>query len=100
MPLAIAAPRILVKTKPGLTSAQLPFGGTTLAFRATPLFASAGRMQGITAPSTWYALEPATTLDSCHPWDMCHSLLQTGFGIAGAAGVEFAEPDFQQRWTI
>src|SRR6516225_6132615 len=31
-------------------------------------------------------------------WDVCHSLLQQGFGVAGVPAPEFAEPDLEQQW--
>jgi hypothetical protein len=34
-----------------------------------------------------------------HSWDKCHDLVRRGFGIAGAAAAEFAEPDLEQQWV-
>jgi hypothetical protein len=99
MPIAIDAPRILVKTRAGLPTTPLALGAAAGRFTATPLFHSIGLGQGIAAPSTWYALTPATPLDGGNPWDMCHAALQSGLGIAGPP-VEFAEPDFRQQWII
>jgi hypothetical protein len=85
MPIATAAPRILVKAKPGVPGAQLAFGGASHDFTAVPIYQPAAGMQGVVAPSAWYALEPAMGLDAAHPWDMCHALMQDGFGITRRA---------------
>jgi len=97
MPIAIDASRILVKTRAGLPTASLALGAAAQRFTATTLFHSIGQGLGIVAPSTWYSLTPATPFDGRNPWDLCHALLQSGLGVAGAAP-EFAEPDFQQQW--
>ncbi len=98
MPIAIDAPRILVKTRAGLPTEPMALGAAAQRFTATPLFQSIGQGQGIVASSAWYVLSPATSLDGGNPWDLCHTLLQGGFGVAGPAA-EFAEPDFRQQWA-
>jgi hypothetical protein len=95
----VTAPRILVKTRAGLPAARITFGATTHQFTANPLFHSIGNGMGMTAPTTWHVLTPAVALDGGNPWDLCHALMRDGFGMAGAPTPEFAEPDFQQRWT-
>jgi hypothetical protein len=93
-------PRILVKAAPGLTQTKLTFGAATVAFTAEPLFRSIGShgVLGAAAGDTWYVLEAKDAVDSLNPWDVCHSLMAQGFGVAGAAAPKFAEPDIEQKW--
>jgi hypothetical protein len=98
-------PRILVKAAPGLSETKLTFGAATIPFTVEPLFKSIGSHAalGAAADDVWYVLTPPK--DSCavqnaaqNPWDVCHKLLQDGFGIAGAPSPKFAEPDIEQQW--
>ena len=101
MPVAMGANRILVKAPAGLAGASLAVGGGSAAFTVEPLFTSIAQPSGLAAAaaSVWQVLTPNTTaLAGASPWDVCHQLLDGGFGLAGAPPVEFAEPDFQQRW--
>jgi Subtilase family len=100
--------RLLVKTKPGVPEARLRIGKATLHFKAEPLFRSIGVTRGrmaAAAPATWHVLAAdtgeglAAPTDLETPWDLCHRLVSSGLGIAGA-DVEFAEPDLQQRWPV
>ena len=92
--------RILVKAKPGLPVAQLTFGAAAVPFAATPLFRSIGPPPGLGAAAgdVWQILTPAAALEGENSWDICHSLLRQGFGVAGAGAPAFAEPDLQQQW--
>ena len=92
--------RILVKAKPGLTAPQLTFGAAAVTFAATPLFRSIGPQPelGAAAGNVWQILTPPPGFAEENDWDVCHSLLQQGFGVAGAGAPEFAEPDLQQQW--
>src|SRR5690349_14630594 len=92
--------RILVKAPPGLTQVHLTFGAAPVTFEATKLFSSIAPTPalGAAAASIWHILTPPPGFAAENPWDACHSLLQQGFGIAGAGAPEFAEPDLEQRW--
>jgi Subtilase family len=93
-------PRILVKAAPGLSSARLSFGATPVTFTVTPLFKSIAppKAPGATAANTWQILTPPPGFAEENAWDVCHSLLQQGFGVAGVPAPEFAEPDLEQQW--
>jgi len=92
--------RILVKAAPGLPSARLAFGAASVSFTVRPLFQSIapGPGPGAAAADTWQILTPPAGFAEDNAWDVCHSLLQQGFGVAGAAAPAFAEPDFEQQW--
>ena len=93
-------PRILVKATPGLTASQLQFGAAAVPFTVTPLFKSIGPQPtlGAVADNVWQVLTPPPGFAEENSWDVCHALLQQGFGVAGASPPEFAEPDLQQQW--
>jgi len=93
-------PRILVKAAPGLSSARLSFGASPVTFTVTPLFKSIAppKAPGATAANTWQILTPPPSFAEANAWDVCHSLLQQGFGVAGVPAPEFAEPDLEQQW--
>ena len=93
-------PRILVKAAPGLSETKLTFGAASVPFDVERLFSSIGSPSalGATAADVWYVLKPKAEIDGQNPWDICHSLLQQGLGVAGAAAPKFAEPDIEQRW--
>lgn len=106
MAIASATQKLLVKTAAGLP-ARFSFGATS--FRVEPLFTSIGRPMAPAAAGggTWHVLTTAdgtaTTADGTagqNPWDLCHQILQGGLGFRGAPAVEFAEPDWQQRWVV
>jgi Subtilase family len=94
--------RILVKTALGLPSAQLMSGVASVNFTVSPLFTSIGRQPalGAAAGDFWQILTPTTDLTDQNAWDICHALLQQGFGIAGVPTPKFAEPDLQQQWIM
>src|SRR5437016_2140811 len=98
----MAVQRILVKAAPGLPSAQLTLGAAAVAFTVAPLFKSIGppppAALGAATADVWHVLTPPAALAEENAWDLCHSLLQQGFGIAGAPAPRFAEPDLAQRW--
>src|SRR5262249_8142344 len=93
-------PRILVKAAPGLSSARLNFGAPPLTFTVTPLFQSIAPLEalGATTANPWQILPPPPSFAEANAWDVCHSLLQQGFGVAGVPAPEFAEPDLEQQW--
>jgi hypothetical protein len=92
--------RILVKAAPGVTAAQLTFGASAVSFKATPLFSSIGSQPalGAAAGEVWYVLAPPQGFAGENSWDLCHSVVQQGLGLAGAPAPIFAEPDFEQKW--
>jgi hypothetical protein len=96
----MTAQRILVKATPGLPGAQLSFGAASVNFSISPLFESIGQQPGLGAASgdVWQILTPPPGFAEANDWDVCHALLQQGFGIAGAPAASFAEPDLQQQW--
>ena len=94
-------PRILVKAAPGLSATKLTFGAAAVPYTVTPLFESIGAHGGLgaAADDVWYVLAPAADAGSVeNPWDVCHQLLQSGFGVAGPPP-KFAEPDLEQKWV-
>src|SRR5258707_14762783 len=53
---------------------------------------------GAAAAATRQILTPPPGFAGENAWDICHSLLQQGFGVAGAPAPKFAEPNLQQQW--
>jgi Subtilase family len=96
----MAMQRILVKAKPGLTTSQLSFGAAPVTFTVAPLFKSIGQqpLPGAVADDVWQILTPQAEIAGENIWDVCHALLQQGFGVAGASIPSFAEPDLEQHW--
>jgi subtilisin family serine protease len=96
----VAIQRILIKAAPGLPSAQLSFGAAAVKFTIAPLFRSIGQQPALGAAATdvWQILTPTSELSEQNAWDVCHSLMQQGFGVVGAPAPKFAEPDLQQQW--
>jgi hypothetical protein len=92
MPAAVSTQRILVKARSGLDGAAFSLGGSPITFQAELLFESIGRGSafGAVPDKTWYVLTPAIALDEPNIWDLCHSLVRDGFGVAAGAP-EFAE---------
>jgi Subtilase family len=92
--------RILVKAAPGLSAPQLSFGASAVPFAAKPLFSSIGAQTalGAAAGEVWYVLTPPPGFAEDNVWDVCHSLVQQGLGVAGAFAPTFAEPDIEQQW--
>jgi hypothetical protein len=71
-----------------------------MSLRLEPLFPKLGKtsVSGMTSQPIWYLSELSDDVEPSELWDLCHQLQGgTGRGFA-ANGVEFAEPDFQQRW--
>ena len=92
--------RILVKAAPGLAVPRLSFGASPVTFKATRLFESidAQPALGAAGGEVWHILTPPPGFAEANGWDICHSLMQQGFGVAGAPAPTFAEPDLEQRW--
>jgi hypothetical protein len=92
--------RILVKAAPGLAASRLTFGASAVEFKVTRLFESidAQPALGAAADDVWHVLTPPAGFAEANSWDICHSLMQQGFGVAGVPAPKFAEPDIEQRW--
>lgn len=95
-------PRLLVKlhTAP-IQAASFAFGNTELKVTFQPLFEnipSTTVALGVAPPSQWYIMSTHETGGEVNAWDLCHHLVQQGFGVVGLASVEFAEPDLEQQW--
>lgn len=94
--------RILVKIPIGLPRPSIKLDAGTIQFDLEPLFTSIGQTGALAAVGapTWHVLTPAAPVGDAHAWDVCHHLMQEGFGIGGAGAVEFAEPDLVQQWLV
>ena len=94
----MATQRILVKAASGLRGAQLTLGAAAVNFTVSPLFKSIGQQAalGATSADVWQILTPPPGFAEENAWDVCHSLMQQGIGIAGTS--TFAEPDLEQQW--
>src|ERR1700730_7778844 len=104
-------PRLLVKlpavpagaaTKGfGLAPARLRFNGKPIDVQFERLFrsipAATGAMAAV-APGEWYVVSAVATGAEGNVWDLCHSLVREGFGVAGLDRASFAEPDLEQSW--
>src|SRR6476646_1692181 len=93
-------PRILVKAAPGLAVSSLSFGAAPVEIEVKRLFESIDAQPafGAAAGEVWHVLTPKSGFDEANGWEICHSLMEQGFGVAGAAAPAFAEPDIEQRW--
>jgi hypothetical protein len=105
-------PRVLVKLPARAAgqelriAAALPFGARTrdvrIDVRLERLFESIPpRAAGLGAasPGEWHVLSAAAAGSEVNAWDLCHSLVREGFGVAGLDRASFAEPDLEQRWV-
>ena len=92
---------LLVKTTALPQTQAFAVAGVGTGIIAEPLFRSVPPTpgMGVAAPSSWWKLKVPNTGGAGHSWDMCHELVRGGFGIAGAAAAEFAEPDLEQQWV-
>ncbi|MBS0476236.1 MAG: peptidase S8, partial [Proteobacteria bacterium] len=92
--------RFLVKMPVVAPNASLSLAGQAAVLRARPLFGSITepRVASLAARSIWHIVEAPVALDAGNPWDVCHSMVTQGLGLAGGVRPEFAEPDLQQRW--
>src|SRR5580704_2052184 len=93
------APRLLVKARP--VPAGTAFAVGNVPFALHPLFPTppVTAMAAVAAPQ-WHITDIPNGVGEADLWDLCHNLQTQGFGIAGSAPVEFAEPDLQQQWTF
>jgi Subtilase family len=97
---AFAMQRILVKAAPGLSAPRLSFGDSAVTFTASRLFQSidAQPALGVASGEVWHILTPPAGFAEATAWDVCHSFMQQGFGVAGSPAPSFAEPDLEQKW--
>ena len=93
----MATNRILVKAAVAPQAARLSFGAAPVDFTVAPLFRSIGQL-GAARGDVWHTLTAPAPLSDANAWDVCHSLVRDGFGVAGSSAVTFAEPDLQQQW--
>src|SRR5438128_535227 len=93
------APRLLVKARPMPKGAAFSVG--KVPFTLEPLFPESrgAAAMGAAAEPEWHVTDIPKDVDEADLWDLCHQLRTTGFGIAGGAAVEFAEPDLEQQWV-
>ncbi|MFN0104364.1 MAG: S8 family serine peptidase [Bryobacteraceae bacterium] len=93
-------PRLLIKAKPIPKGAS--FAVSKIPFHVEPLFP--GRkpkaVLGAAAEAQWHITDIPSDIGEADMWDLCHQLQTKGMGIAGGPPVEFAEPDFEQKWTF
>ena len=94
--------RILVKAAPGLSDTKMTFGAAGAPIKVERLFTSIDSQAafGAAASDVWYVLTPPPAMAEQSAWDVCHSLLQDGFGVAGTLPPKFAEPDIEQKWIV
>ena len=94
------APRLLVKAKPMPQGSAFNIG--KVPFTLHPLFPGSPRTaaMGAAPASQWHLTDIPNDVDESDIWDLCHQLRSKGFGIAGGAAVDFAEPDFEQQWVV
>ncbi|KAI5912185.1 S8 family serine peptidase [Thauera sp. 2A1] len=92
--------RFLVKMPVVAPNTSLSLAGQAAVLRARPLFGSITepRTASVAAPSIWHIVEAPVALDMGNAWDVCHSMVTQGLGLAGGVRPEFAEPDLQQAW--
>lgn len=92
-------PRLLVKMAPGASQLNLGIGPSPLVVQ--PLFRSIKppAKTGITKDPEWHIVKAQVEADEVNAWDLCHQMMNGGFGFAGPASVKFAEPDIEQRWV-
>ena len=87
--------RLLVKVRPGRAK-TLAMAGVALELKQPLLpHIEAPKGRGLAAAAAWHIAEVKDS-SAANAWDACHRLLDPGLGATG--GVEFAEPDLEQRW--
>ena len=94
-------PQLLVKMPPASGRATLALGPSRFEVEIEPLFKSIADEPGlgIAQSSQWQVVKAAPDGVEINAWDMCHQLTTGGLGVTGISGVEFAEPDLEQRWV-
>ena len=94
-------PRLLVKMPAAPPQVTLALGVSKFEVEIEPLFQSIEEEPklGAAASAQWQVIKAAPDGDEVNAWDMCHELTTGGLGVVGVGGVEFAEPDLEQRWV-
>ena len=97
------SPRVLVKLPAAPEKAAFRFGKAALDVQFERLYKSIRprpAVLGAAAQPEWHIMNPASSGAEVNVWDLCHHLVTSGLGIAGVPSAEFAEPDFDQQWTV
>lgn len=95
-------PQLLVKMPAAAPQkVMLGMGVAKFEVEVEPLFQSIADEPKLAAaqPSQWHVVKAAPDGVEVNAWDMCHDLTTGGLGVTGISGVEFAEPDLEQRWV-
>ena len=81
---------------------SLAIGPSKFSVEAEPLFQSIKppAKTGIAKSAEWHMLNANVEAEEVNSWELCHQMMTTGLGVAGVGGVEFAEPDIEQRWIF
>ncbi|HTM47732.1 MAG TPA: S8 family serine peptidase, partial [Bryobacteraceae bacterium] len=95
------APRVLARIPAAPPRATLTYGNTSLSASFDRLFDSIRPSLGPAASAApeWHIVGVDQAAQEINAWDLCHSLVRSGFGIAGMPAAQFAEPDFEQQWV-
>jgi len=95
-------PRLLIKMAGGQQRLSLAAGKSRFNLKVEPLFQSIKEKQkvGLAQASQWHIVAAAAETDEVNVWDLCHEATGGGFGLAVGGSIEFAEPDFDQRWIF
>lgn len=77
-------------------------GKSRFDLKVEPLFKSIKEKpeMGLAQTSQWHIVTAADETDEVNVWDLCHETTTGGLGMAAGGPVEFAEPDFEQRWIF
>src|SRR4051812_44513219 len=87
-----------------IAEAKLGAAGSPLTLRHLFAAGSVPPRPGVApvGPASWYVAEAGAGTkfgaSSAHPWDLAHSVLRDGLGLAGAEVLR-AEPDLEQGWV-
>ena len=95
-------PRLLVKVPAAPAKASFNFSGKPLNVGFERLFTSirpASARLGAAAAPEWHIMTPNEAAAEVNVWDLCHHITREGFGVAGMAAAQFAEPDLEQQWV-
>lgn len=87
---------VIVKTSGKVGTVHLSVNGRSREHKLLPLMPSLVSPNNAAAQQAAWHEMPLDTDEN--PWDICHQLLQHGFGAAGGPPVHFAEPDIEQQW--
>jgi hypothetical protein len=91
-----------VKLPTAPPQASFNFGAATINASFDRLFDSIRPARGglgATPAPEWYILTPSERAAEVNAWDLCHHVTRQGFGVAGLASAQFAEPDLEQQWV-